>query len=130
VWWFNLSHCKRIFRIPKYPYPRKSETAFALFMAPTSMAGLQSKMQISRASTTRRPSTRGQRLVVQAKVDLQGGPRVIRGKCFVTRDVSAGGAVVELAGCGGLCRSLQLQVIAQTRILLSVAPEPALGRVS
>ncbi|KAL4437545.1 hypothetical protein ABPG77_003526 [Micractinium sp. CCAP 211/92] len=31
-------------------------------------------------------SSRGARLVVQAKVDLQGGPRVIRGKCYVTKD--------------------------------------------
>ena len=30
------------------------------------------------------------RLVVTATVDLQGGPRIIRGKCFVTRDVSSG----------------------------------------
>jgi hypothetical protein len=28
------------------------------------------------------------RIVVQAKVELQGGPRIIRGKCYVTRDVS------------------------------------------
>lgn len=33
-------------------------------------------------------SSRGARLVVQAKVDLQGGPRVVRGKCYVTKDVS------------------------------------------
>ncbi|EFN55093.1 hypothetical protein CHLNCDRAFT_12715, partial [Chlorella variabilis] len=31
-------------------------------------------------------ASRGARLVVQAKVDLQGAPRVIRGKCFVTKD--------------------------------------------
>ncbi|KAL4452054.1 hypothetical protein ABPG75_007716 [Micractinium tetrahymenae] len=31
-------------------------------------------------------NSRGARLVVQAKVDLQGGPRVIRGKCYVTKD--------------------------------------------
>lgn len=31
-------------------------------------------------------SSRGARLVVQAKVDLQGGPRVVRGKCYVTKD--------------------------------------------
>ena len=30
----------------------------------------------------------GGRLVVTAKVDLQGAPRIIRGKCFVTKDVS------------------------------------------
>ena len=33
-------------------------------------------------------ASRSARLVVEAKVNLQGGPRVIRGKCFVTRDVS------------------------------------------
>ena len=40
----------------------------------------------SRPSVAIRAS-RSNRLVVQAKVDLQGAPRVIRGKCFVTRDV-------------------------------------------
>lgn len=39
-------------------------------------------------STSCRATDRSTRLVVQAKVDLQGGPRVIRGKCYVTRDVS------------------------------------------
>lgn len=42
-----------------------------------------------RPASARRHS-RGARLAVVAKVDLQGGPRVIRGKCFVTKDVSAG----------------------------------------
>ena len=37
-----------------------------------------------------RPARSG-RLMVQAKVDLQGGPRVVRGRCFVTKDVSGGG---------------------------------------
>ena len=40
------------------------------------------------SSNSCRATGRATRLVVQAKVDLQGGPRVIRGKCFVTRDVS------------------------------------------
>jgi hypothetical protein len=37
---------------------------------------------------TRRHCARGARLTVEAKVDIKGGPRIIRGKCFVTRDVS------------------------------------------
>lgn len=45
--------------------------------------------RVSFRSAAKRAS-RGARLVVQAKVDLQGAPRVIRGKCFVTKDVSAG----------------------------------------
>lgn len=80
------------FRCPHLDAPTKIAGSVCAVMAPTastSMAGLQSRMQFSRASTTRRACTRGHRMVVQAKVDIQGGPRVIRGKCFVTRDVSA-----------------------------------------
>lgn len=43
-------------------------------------------------------SSRGARLVVQAKVDLQGGPRVVRGKCYVTKDVSPGW-LPSMGGC-------------------------------
>jgi len=31
---------------------------------------------------------------VSAKVDLQGGPRIIRGKCYVTRDVRCQATVI------------------------------------
>ena len=47
-----------------------------------------SKLQAARAASSQRASG-SRRLVVTAKVDLQGAPRVIRGKCFVTKDVSA-----------------------------------------
>jgi len=42
----------------------------------------------SKAVAVKTANRRASRLIVQAKVDLQGGPRVIRGKCYVTRDVS------------------------------------------
>jgi hypothetical protein len=45
-------------------------------------------VRVSFRPASARRSSRGARLVVQAKVDLKGGPRVIRGKCFVTKDVS------------------------------------------
>jgi hypothetical protein len=40
------------------------------------------------AARPARAAGRAARLAVRAKVDLQGAPRVIRGRCFVTRDVS------------------------------------------
>ena len=48
----------------------------------------------------------GGRLVVTAKVDLQGAPRIIRGKCFVTKDVSGswrleGGEILSYALIAG-----------------------------
>ncbi len=48
--------------------------------------GVAAPMRFAAASGKR--ASRGSRLVVQAKVDLKGGPRVLRGKCFVTKDVS------------------------------------------
>lgn len=49
----------------------------------------RASVQFARGPSSRRAGCRAARLVVQAKVDLQGGPRKIRGKCFVTKDVSA-----------------------------------------
>ena len=50
-------------------------------------------VSLPRRAAGGRAAARGTRLVVQAKVDLQGAPRIIRGKCYVTKDVSDG------AGC-------------------------------
>jgi hypothetical protein len=54
------------------------------------IAGAFSRAVLPRQTNTNRGkvASRSARLVVQAKVNLEGGPRVIRGKCFVTRDVS------------------------------------------
>jgi hypothetical protein len=54
------------------------------------IAGAFSRAVLPRQTNTNRGriTSRSARLVVQAKVNLQGAPRVIRGKCFVTRDVS------------------------------------------
>ncbi|KAG7673348.1 hypothetical protein Ndes2526B_g03212 [Nannochloris sp. 'desiccata'] len=51
-------------------------------------AGAFSRAVLPRQINTNRGKviSRSARLVVQAKVNLEGGPRVIRGKCFVTRD--------------------------------------------
>lgn len=46
------------------------------------------RLHLARPASSQRAGSRGSRLVVQAKVDLKGGPRVLRGKCFVTKDVS------------------------------------------
>jgi hypothetical protein len=54
----------------------------------SSMAGQALKARPISRSSFRTSTSRGSRLIVQAKIDLQGGPRIIRGKCFVTRDVS------------------------------------------
>lgn len=54
----------------------------------SSLAGQAMKARPISKSNFKSSTSRGFRLVVQAKVDLQGGPRIIRGKCFVTRDVS------------------------------------------
>ncbi|KAI7836944.1 hypothetical protein COHA_009193 [Chlorella ohadii] len=51
-----------------------------------SSACSRASVQFARAPSSRRAGCRAARLVVQAKVDLQGGPRKIRGKCFVTKD--------------------------------------------
>lgn len=50
--------------------------------------GMMRTIQQKFTQTRTRQSNRGRALVtrVSAKVDLQGGPRVIRGKCFVTKD--------------------------------------------
>lgn len=47
-------------------------------------AGSVARLQVARPAPTR--GSRSARLVVQAKVDMQGAPRIIRGKCFVTKD--------------------------------------------
>jgi hypothetical protein len=57
------------------------------------------KLQVARASASQRASG-SRRLVVTAKVDLHGAPRVIRGKCFVTKDVSA---AAGWSCCGCCC---------------------------
>lgn len=51
---------------------------------------LQARLRATfhKAVPSRPVSCRGYRLVVQAKVDLKGGPRIIKGKCYVTKDVS------------------------------------------
>lgn len=68
-----------------------------------SSACSRASVQFARAPSSRRAGCRAARLVVQAKVDLQGGPRKIRGKCFVTKDVSL---LALLLCCGVGCTHL------------------------
>lgn len=72
--------------------PRRPQAIPARPHAAMQAASTAARLQFTaRGAAARRPAARGGRLVVQAKVDLQGGPRIIRGKCFVTKDVSGDG---------------------------------------
>ena len=83
---------------PQRPVPshqqRLHPRAVGSMQASSSVSRLSGagKLQAARAASSQRASG-SRRLVVTAKVDLQGAPRVIRGKCFVTKDVSAAGGV-------------------------------------
>ena len=44
---------------------------------------------LARKASVPRGRQSASRMRVYAKVDLDGGPRIVRGKCFVTRDVSS-----------------------------------------
>lgn len=74
-------------------HPTRQRSVAATTLAAESGGEMQavSSVRAARVALARQAaarSSRGARLVVQAKVDLQGGPRVVRGKCYVTKDVS------------------------------------------
>lgn len=69
-------------------FSREYATMSATKFLSSSTMGMPNGIKtFNKAIATRKVTCRGSRLLVEAKVELNGGPRIIRGKCYVTRDV-------------------------------------------